>query len=114
MQHASGKFKEELIQTCKEICAPGKGILAADESTGTIGQRFETRKSSGEGDPMANVMTRPYRNVMRMHLLIFFFAFAHAIELNSFAVYALVYFVYFFPWRELGGRKSDLTGDSSR
>jgi len=33
-------FKAELIQTAKEICASGKGILAADESTGTIGQRF--------------------------------------------------------------------------
>lgn len=33
-------FKAELIQVAKEIAAPGKGILAADESTGTIGQRF--------------------------------------------------------------------------
>lgn len=41
MQHASGKFEAELIQTAKDICAPGKGILAADESTGTIGKRFD-------------------------------------------------------------------------
>ena len=34
-------FKEELISTAKKICAPGKGILAADESTGTIGKRFD-------------------------------------------------------------------------
>ena len=40
--HASGSFKDELIKTCQEICAPGKGILAADESTGTIGKRFES------------------------------------------------------------------------
>lgn len=33
-------FKEELIKTAREITASGKGILAADESTGTIGQRF--------------------------------------------------------------------------
>ena len=39
-KHASGNFKEELIKTAKEICAMGKGILAADESTGTIGKRF--------------------------------------------------------------------------
>lgn len=39
--HASGNFKEELMQTAKEITAPGKGILAADESTGTIGKRFD-------------------------------------------------------------------------
>lgn len=40
-QHASGKFKEELMKTAREIGAPGKGILAADESTGTIGKRFD-------------------------------------------------------------------------
>jgi fructose-bisphosphate aldolase class I len=40
-QHASGEFKAELIKTVKEIVAPGKGILAADESTGTIGKRFD-------------------------------------------------------------------------
>jgi fructose-bisphosphate aldolase class I len=31
-----------LIETAKYIVAPGKGILAADESTGTIGKRFDT------------------------------------------------------------------------
>jgi len=34
-------FAEELCATAKFIVAPGKGILAADESTGTIGQRFD-------------------------------------------------------------------------
>lgn len=38
---ARESFKAELIQTAKEIAAPGKGILAADESTGTIGKRFD-------------------------------------------------------------------------
>ncbi len=33
-------FKEELIQNAKRIARPGFGILAADESTGTIGTRF--------------------------------------------------------------------------
>lgn len=33
-------FAAELIETARAIGAPGKGILAADESTGTIGQRF--------------------------------------------------------------------------
>ena len=41
----------------------------------------------------------PYRNVVRMHLLIFFFAFAHFARLENFFVYAVVYAVYFFPWR---------------
>ena len=40
----------------------------------------------------------PYANVVRMHLLIFFFAICHALRIDSFAVYAVVYAVYFFPW----------------
>jgi fructose-bisphosphate aldolase class I len=32
---------EKLEQTARELVAPGKGILAADESFGTIGKRFE-------------------------------------------------------------------------
>lgn len=38
---ASGRYTQELIQTARDICAAGKGILAADESTGTIGKRFD-------------------------------------------------------------------------
>lgn len=35
-------FAEELCATAKFIVGGGKGILAADESTGTIGQRFDS------------------------------------------------------------------------
>jgi len=35
-----GKFGPELIATARKIASPGKGILAADESTGTIGKRL--------------------------------------------------------------------------
>ena len=48
-----------------------------------------------------SAMIGPYKNVVRMHLLIFFFAFAHFMRLESFAIYAVVYAVYFFPWRLL-------------
>lgn len=41
----------------------------------------------------------PCKNVVRMHALIFFFAFAHFARLENFFVYAIVYAVYFFPWR---------------
>lgn len=47
-------------------------------------------------------MMAPYRNVIRLHLLIFFFAFASFAKLDSFLVYAVVYAVYFFPWRLIG------------
>ncbi len=51
--------------------------------------------------PLKSAMLRPYLNVIRMHLLIFFFAFSAILNIDSFAVYAVVYFVYFFPWAEL-------------
>ncbi|KAL2933626.1 Fructose-bisphosphate aldolase cytoplasmic isozyme [Bienertia sinuspersici] len=35
-----GKYADELIANAAYIATPGKGILAADESTGTIGKRF--------------------------------------------------------------------------
>ena len=34
--------KQEQLETIRKICTPGKGILAADESTGTIGKRFSS------------------------------------------------------------------------
>jgi hypothetical protein len=34
-----GKYGAELIQTANALVAEGKGILAADESTGTVGKR---------------------------------------------------------------------------
>ena len=34
------QYTDELIATARAIASPGKGILAADESTGTIGKRF--------------------------------------------------------------------------
>jgi len=46
-------------------------------------------------------MMAPYKNVIRLHLLIFFFAFAHFARLDNFLVYAVVSAVYFFPWRLL-------------
>jgi hypothetical protein len=66
--------------------APDTSVKAAD-----IQARF------ARGD----AMMAPYRNVVRMHLLIFFFAFAHFAHLENFAVYAVVYAVYFFPWSRL-------------
>jgi hypothetical protein len=45
------------------------------------------------------MMMEPYINVIRMHLLIFFFAVASFAKWDNFAVFAVVYAVYFFPWR---------------
>ena len=40
MPYLSEEQKKELRSNAQAIVAPGKGILAADESTGTIGKRF--------------------------------------------------------------------------
>lgn len=56
-----------------------------------------TRKAREGG----GMMMRPYINVVRLHLLIFFFVFAHAMKWENVAIYAVVYAVYFFPWRLL-------------
>eukprot|EP00166_Cyanidium_caldarium_P002069 ctg_2107.g485 len=37
-------YADELVETARKLVAPGKGILAADESTGTIGKRFASIK----------------------------------------------------------------------
>ena len=49
----------------------------------------------------AGGMLGPYRNVMRMQVLIIFFGAAHLARLENFAVYAIVSAVYFFPGRLL-------------
>jgi hypothetical protein len=57
-------------------------------------------RMAANAEPGAIFMA-PYRNVLRMHLLIFFFAFAHVARLDSFPVFVVVYAAYFFPWRLL-------------
>ena len=36
------KYRDELISTANAMVKPGKGLLACDESTGTVGQRLES------------------------------------------------------------------------
>ena len=70
-----------LNQTARALVAPGKGILAADESTGTIKKRFESIKAESTADSR-----RDYREMMfRADADPFFFT------LNSWGA-ALIYF----------------------
>jgi hypothetical protein len=69
------------------------GRTMPDSDVAVTPAAIARRKARGD------VMIAPYKNVIRMHLLIFFFAFAHFAHLESFLVYAIVYAVYFFPWR---------------
>ena len=43
-------YAKELESTAKALVAPGKGILAADESTGTIKKRFDKIKVENTED----------------------------------------------------------------
>lgn len=52
-------------------------------------------RDRGKGGALAE----PYKNVLRMHGLIFFFFFAHFAHLENFVIYTAIYAVYFFPWR---------------
>ena len=65
--------------------------------------------SLASSNKLGDLFSEPYRNVLRMHVLIFFFFFAHFAKLENFAVYAVVYAAYFFPWRLLrSGRISEM------
>merc|ERR1719213_1334984 len=39
---ALSDYRDELIATANAMVAPGKGLLACDESTGTVGTRLES------------------------------------------------------------------------
>jgi len=66
-----------------------------------VSERLNLMRAVKEMNPMG-----PYKNVVRMHLLIFFFAGAAAAKLNSFIVYAVVLCVYFFPFKALFGNRA--------
>ncbi|XHX80573.1 MAG: class I fructose-bisphosphate aldolase [Stenomitos frigidus ULC029] len=52
-------YTQELVATAKAMVAPGKGILAADESYGTANKRFEKL-----GIPTTEEMRRAYREAL--------------------------------------------------
>jgi hypothetical protein len=56
-------FREELAATAAALAAPGTGLLAADESTTTIGKRFEAIRLE---NPEAN--RRAYRTLLAITL----------------------------------------------
>jgi hypothetical protein len=58
---------------------------------------------AGPGNKNRDIFAEPYRNVLRMHALIFFFFLAHFMGIENFAVYSVIYVVYFFPWRLVRG-----------
>ncbi|MDD3179752.1 MAG: DUF6498-containing protein [Opitutaceae bacterium] len=74
-----------------------RGVFRArprPEAPGPANQAGGRKPHLVNGDAMA----APYKNVVRLHLLIFFFAFASFAKLANFWVYTVIYAVYFFPW----------------
>jgi hypothetical protein len=65
-----------------------------------VSERMNLATAVKKTNPMV-----PYKNVIRMHLLIFFFAGAAAAKLNSFLIYAVVLCVYFFPFKACFGEQ---------
>jgi hypothetical protein len=49
-------------------------------------------------DANTGSLMEPYKNVMRMHLMIFLFVGAAVLRFDNFRTVALIYAVYFFPW----------------
>lgn len=61
--------------------------------------------AAGEGSDSPDIGAA-YKGVVKLHLLIFFLLAADETALPEFAIYTVVYFVYFFPWTEVFGRIS--------
>lgn len=83
-------------------------MLHTPEDAGTPSPRDaqkDSDKATPTGNSVGNGMFAPYKNVVRLHLLIFFFAFAFALGVQDFWIYLVVYAVYFFPWSVLKKRK---------
>jgi hypothetical protein len=71
-----------------------------------VSEREQLLKAIERPSPMG-----PYKNVIRMHLLIFFFAGAALVHLDNFLVYAVVLCTYFFPFRAVFARSGAAAGD---
>jgi len=82
-------------------------LMEREIPAGPSGQCEVSRELVGAVKPGGD-MFAAYKNVVRLHLLIFFFAFISFLGLENFFVYAVVYAVYFFPWRAVRRRKAAL------
>jgi len=58
---------------------------------------FNLKSIPSDGD----LIFRPYVNVVKMHIMIFFFAFCMILKADNFFIYAVVYMVFFIPWRRM-------------
>lgn len=78
---ADPELKAELKQIAEAIVAPGKGILAADESTTTIGKRLQDINVENNEDNR-----RAYRQLLFTTAKVTFFLELCARSLNTFSI----------------------------
>jgi hypothetical protein len=76
------------------------GSRRVDEpGTLPVGERADARS---RWDDMADSrVTGPYLQVMRMHVVIIAFGALHSVQRETFTAFAVIYALYFFPWRLL-------------
>jgi hypothetical protein len=82
---------------------------ASDDHETRPGPRQRSGKPSNSPD-----MGAAYKGVIKLHLLIFFLFGADAFGLPEFLSYAVVYLVYFFPWRKIFGENNTTTSLTGR
>lgn len=85
-----------LIFEAQKVIAPLKAAFALklDLPLEQTARHVADNQSQLRGD----FFFAPYINVIRLHILIFFFAGCFALKIDHFLIYAVVYAVYFFPW----------------
>lgn len=89
-----------IIAERRYVFAPiAKAIAAVHEGIHRKNVQEMMQSDPGRKEALQGPFLHPYVNVIRMHILIFFFAICHLLKLESFFVFAVVYFVYFFPWK---------------
>ena len=90
------------LQSYREAIAQGWWFLplcAVVEVRRLRAQRAATEP--GDMNATMALLTKPYGNVVRMHLLIFYFFAVLTAGLPAPLIYTTVYAVYFFPWQLL-------------
>ena len=94
-------FAAELIANANAIAATGKGILAADESTGTIGSRFDSIKveNTEENRRKYRQLLFKAEGILCMYL---HFSLQYIIQYILFTIKELYYVIIFYHYINLG------------
>lgn len=75
----------------------GKSLKGSEGPTQVIVSKLVADNAKRVGK-RGDAFTKPYKNVIKMHILIFILAGFSAIQLDNIWVYAFVSALYFFPW----------------